>query len=442
MGRSLAVTIAFAIAAPLLLLPATAQVTARTLPMRFELRRQGPAQDCNVKCTLWVSASGAITADTPRDFTRFAEGHDLTGAVMALDSEGGSVRGAIALGREIRRLNLDTTVGRTIDLDGAKQDMRRASLSPYADCESMCAFVLLAGVHRVVPPHARVMVHQIWLGDRRDDPTAATYSAEDLVLVQKDIGRLAKYTIDMGGSVELLDLALRIPPWEPMHVLTSEETRRMRVATQEPAAPAVGAAVAASRSGAITQPIPRKTDGVSATEISERQWAVIDRAGIAALARRHPLTVEGDEIGSFDLIVSCGVGGDGYDLGYLERRHDGAHAMVPIRLSAVSVTVGDVSASLKVLSSQRRSAPDELVTFASGSAPAALIDAFAATGNHSMMIETRSDGGRQVHLITGIRLGNTGVQQNLPRLTATCGKPLGNRASLPAQKTGGFASAK
>ncbi len=45
--------------------------------------------------------------------------------------------------------------------------------------------------------------------------------------------------------------------------------------------------------------------------------------------------------------------------------------------------------------------------------PAALIGAFAAAGNHSMMIETKSAG-----TITGIRLGNTGAQQNLPRLAA------------------------
>ena len=44
------------------------------------------------------------------------------------------------------------------------------------------------------------MVHQIWLGDRRDDPTAANYSAEDLVVVQRDIGRLAQYTVEMGGD--------------------------------------------------------------------------------------------------------------------------------------------------------------------------------------------------------------------------------------------------
>jgi hypothetical protein len=359
-----------------------------------------------------------------------------------LDSDGGSVRGAIALGREIRRLNLDTMVGRTVDMDGPDHDPPRAGLSPYADCESMCAFVMLGGVRRVVPPEARLMVHQIWLGDRRDDPTAATYSAEDLALVQSDIGRLAKYTIDMGGSVEMLDLALRIPPWEQMHALTPEEARRMRVATQEPTEPATGAAVAASPPPAISQPIPRATDGLSPTKISERQWAMIDHAGVATLARRHPLTIEGDEIGSFDLIVACGAGRGSYDVSYMERRHSNVRATAPAAPGSVRVTVGDVSASLKIVSSRQRSEPDEVVTFASGSAPVALINTFAAAGSHSMMIETRSDGGKGARLTTNIRLGNTGVRQNLPRLAATCGKPVGDHASLSSQKTGGFASAR
>ena len=95
----------------------------------------------------------------------------------------------------------------------------------------MCAFVLLAGVERHVPAEARVLVHQIWLGDRRDDPTAAHYSAEDLVLVQRDIGRLAQYTVEMGGAIDLLEIALKIPPWEPMRLLSREELRGMKIIT-------------------------------------------------------------------------------------------------------------------------------------------------------------------------------------------------------------------
>ena len=76
-----------------------------------------------------------------------------------------------------------------------------------------------------------MLVHQIWLGDRRDDAAAANYSAEDLVLVQRDIGRLVQYTLDMGGGAELLEVALRIPPWEPMRMLSRDELRRTRLDT-------------------------------------------------------------------------------------------------------------------------------------------------------------------------------------------------------------------
>lgn len=435
MLRSLGVAVALALA-PAFLLPAPAGASERTLPMRFDLRLQGPAESCAASCKTLISASGAITADSARDFMLFAHGRDLTGATVVLDSDGGSVHGAIALGREIRRRALTTMVGRAVDLGSpSEHETARAVLSPRADCESMCAFVLLGGVHRIVPGEARVMVHQIWLGDRRDDPAAANYSAEDLVLVQRDIGKLAQYTADMGATIDLLDLALRIPPWEPMHALTRDELHRTRLATEEFAAPAA-ASVAASPPTA-SQPAPRVTDGARASAISERRWAMIGRAGVATLARRHPLTVEGETIGSFDLMLSCGAGGESFDVSYVERRHGGDHTALPDKLSAVTLWLGAKQASLKLATSERRGAPDELVSYATGAVPAALIDSFAGVGKHSVLIETRSDS-----QVTTIRLGNTGAQQNLPRLAASCSKTPGARAELPVRKTGGIASAK
>src|SRR5262245_30220580 len=316
--------------------------------MRFELRKQGPADACTTDCRLFISASGAITAETPRHFLLFAQNHDLTGATLAIDSDGGSVLGAIALGREVRKLKLATTVGRLVDVPGGK-DEGLASLSTNADCESMCAFVLLGGASPSVAGDARVMVHQIWLGDRREDPTAASYSAEDLVLIQRDIGRLAQYTAEMGATADLLDLALRIPPWEPMHALTRAELKRTRLTTEDPEIP-VAAPVTASSPTPAAQPSPRVTNGLRATPISEQRWALVDRAGVATLARRHPLTVEGEEIGSFDLVVACVAGGDGYDVTYIERRHSAEQKPLPDVLTSISLRVGSNSAGLKVVS--------------------------------------------------------------------------------------------
>ena len=75
--------------------------------------------------------------------------------------------------------------------------------------------------------------HQIWMGDRADDAKAATYSAQDLMIVERDIGRLAKYTFDMGGAGDLLSLSLNVPPWEDLHELSPEELRLTNLVTTD-----------------------------------------------------------------------------------------------------------------------------------------------------------------------------------------------------------------
>ena len=97
----------------------------------------------------------------------------------------------------------------------------------------MCVFLLLAGSTRYVPEAAHVRVHQIWLGDRANDARTATYSADDLMIVERDIGRLAKYTFDMGGAGDLLSLSLNVPPWEDLHELSREELRLTNLVTTD-----------------------------------------------------------------------------------------------------------------------------------------------------------------------------------------------------------------
>jgi hypothetical protein len=200
------------------------------LSMRFEWRREGPVERCGKVCRTWISAVGLITADTPHDFEVFAKKKDVQGAILVLDSEGGSVRAALALGRAFRRFDMTTTVGKTIVLT-SNHDEVRATLSPNATCESMCAFLLLGGTRRYVPPEARVLVHMIWLGAKSERAQEASYTAEELGLVQHDIGSIARYTVEMGGDIELLETALGVPPWSPMYALAADEVQRMRLTT-------------------------------------------------------------------------------------------------------------------------------------------------------------------------------------------------------------------
>jgi hypothetical protein len=127
-----------------------------------------------------------------------------------------------------------------------------APRSPPRQAASPCAPSCCSRVHAVtcrLPTEARVLVHQIWLGSKSKRAREASYSADELNLVQRDVGRLARYTVEMGGGIELIEAALRVPPWEPMHRLSPSELRSMRVTTVDylfesaPSAPAVTSSI-------------------------------------------------------------------------------------------------------------------------------------------------------------------------------------------------------
>ena len=187
----------------------------RKMPMRFVWN------ECEAECKGFISAIGIVTSDTPKDFDDFARGRNLVNAAIVLDSSGGSVNDAITLGRRWRKLGLFTTVGTTVDI--RTDSGERPAVIPGAYCESMCVFLLLSGKTRYVPDGVYVRVHQIWMGDRAENARASTYSAQDMMIVERDIGRLAKFTFDMGGSGDLLSLALNVPPWEDLHTLSRDE---------------------------------------------------------------------------------------------------------------------------------------------------------------------------------------------------------------------------
>jgi hypothetical protein len=201
----------------------------RKMPMKFSWVA------CQPNCRGWVSAVGIVTAHTPGDFDEFARGRQLDGVTIVLDSSGGSVNDAIALGRRWRNLGALTTVGVSVQTNTAQD--APVNMAPVAYCESMCVFLLLSGKTRYVPETAHIRVHQIWLRDRANDARAATYSADDLMIVERDIGRLAKYTFDMGGAGDLLSLALNVPPWEDLHELSRDELRLANLVTDMVAPP-------------------------------------------------------------------------------------------------------------------------------------------------------------------------------------------------------------
>jgi hypothetical protein len=239
----------------------------RELPMHFNWVA------CQPDCKGWVSAVGIVTADSPREFEEFARDRQLGGATIVLDSSGGSVNDSIALGRRFRSLGAATTVGVTVRTQTAQGE--RPNVTPEAYCESMCVFLLLSGKTRYVPPAAHVRVHQIWMGDRADDAKAASYTAQDLMIVERDIGRLAKFTFDMGGAGDLLSLSLSVPPWEDLHELSHSELRLTNLVTTD----------------AVLDVLPHDNTSIPMAELKSKPEAkpVQDRFASSAVEEQAPV---------------------------------------------------------------------------------------------------------------------------------------------------------
>ena len=94
-------------------------------------------------------------------------------------------------------------------------------------------------------------MHQIWLAKKRERSETAIYTADEIVLVERDIGSLARYTIEMGGGIELLEAALRVPPWQPLYQLSRDEILRMGLNNVDRLFDGTPAGVAALRASAV-----------------------------------------------------------------------------------------------------------------------------------------------------------------------------------------------
>jgi hypothetical protein len=375
--------------------------------MRFAWVREGPAEACGLTCREWIVASGPITSDTARDFNFFTQARDARGATLVLDSGGGSVSASLDLGRRLRELGIVTTVGRVTLTDSPPGTELRGKLSARGECASMCVFVLLGGVRREVPPESRVLVHEIWPGGKRYDASAESYTAEEIVRIQRDVGRIARYTVEMGGDIGLFELAMRIPPWERLRLLTQGEMRRLKLQNVEVAAIPTSGAVSSS---APAKSVPRRP---------LQGWTLQGAGRAAVLERRHPLTVEGEEIGHFELTLTCGTAGKDFRIDYAEARDiedDGA----PIPLKVVTLTLNGERVALRLeTSAAAKSAPDELNSSANGTVPLEALERLRKDPDGVIIVGTRTAD----NFSTSIRVGTAGFAKALAQFPAYCAAP-------------------
>lgn len=140
--------------------------------MQFGIVRSN-APGCEPICPEWISAEGSIEAGTPALFKRMLKTLGGRKLPIVVNSPGGNVEAALALGRLIRKNKLDIAIGKTVfsgcqpDAKGCQDRDKNGArylgnvIDYGAMCNSACPLMFAGGVRRVAGEWAYLGVHQI-----------------------------------------------------------------------------------------------------------------------------------------------------------------------------------------------------------------------------------------------------------------------------------------
>lgn len=139
-------------------------------PLRVTVVRSNePA--CAGHCSDWISLEGPIGPGSLARFTSVLRTLGDRKLPVLINSPGGSVNDAMAIGRLIRARHLDVAVSKTVltscpgdrtacETPSPRGVITGAPVTNLSVCASACSFVLAAGTRRFVAMHTYVGVHQ------------------------------------------------------------------------------------------------------------------------------------------------------------------------------------------------------------------------------------------------------------------------------------------
>lgn len=137
---------------------------------------------------------------------------------VSLNSPGGSVQDAMAMGKLLRENHVATEVA-----DGAL-------------CASSCPLILAGGEKRLVGPNAAVGVHQFYAVAGAANPRPASgpqAQAQAMSDAQMTTARISRYLADLDIDPALWLHAMDTPP-QALYYLSAEEMKKYRLATGAP----------------------------------------------------------------------------------------------------------------------------------------------------------------------------------------------------------------
>jgi hypothetical protein len=195
------------------LMPLPQPQGAMSRPMTFDLVGGGK-----------LMATGTITPGISESFAAEVSRHGDYIKTVVLNSPGGSVRDAWAMGRLIRERKLATEV----------------EAGKY--CASSCPLVFVGGVERRAGDRATIGVHQV----AAIALTAGHPPGDEMSIAQNISARCERYLADMGVSLQVWIHAMETPH-DKLFVFKPDELRSLNIVTSG-AAPAPAAAAAKTRS--------------------------------------------------------------------------------------------------------------------------------------------------------------------------------------------------
>jgi hypothetical protein len=231
--------VAAALAAALTAPPAAAREPG---PMTIGLVRPSGAA-CGAPCPAVIALQGVVRPDSHRRLKVLLDGLGARRPLVVVNSPGGNVDAALAMGRAIRAAGLDVAVARLapqqpIAFDGAI-------------CSSACTLILAGGLARLAAPEARMGVHSMAQTEtervvervyRRSGENGGREIVSERVISQRsrpldappEVANrgVAEHFAALGLGPSLAAWTLATPP-DRIRLLTREERRASGLVTQD-----------------------------------------------------------------------------------------------------------------------------------------------------------------------------------------------------------------
>jgi hypothetical protein len=220
----------------------TDQKSSEPPPIAFYVAA-GTANACGPGCDAWIAAEGKIDLYAAQRLRKVLAKLGPRKLPLFLHSAGGSVLGAIELGRLVRSHNITVSIARTTPADCLRDEpgdkacemLKRSGQELASDfdtsgamCNSACVLVLAGGAQRSVPPWVRLGVHAIGIdlgktAVRGPLLAAATRSAN---------AHIVEFLHDMGIPKALFDVSNAVPH-ESTRFLQRDDMVRFGLDTRE-----------------------------------------------------------------------------------------------------------------------------------------------------------------------------------------------------------------